>query len=144
MDYEESKKYFQDFCKKYDIELSEKGEIGFGRPCVGILKNNSYIEYNACWYDKNYNNNYYFGYNELFDEVKPESAYHKHECFAVLCCDDEQSYKYALIELAEWIKLIEIENKIIIKPYQTMDMNDAKTFLTGDRTYFTMVLEDKK
>ena len=141
MNYEESKKYLQEFCNKHDIDLVEKGECGICRPCVGILKKHGFIDYNPCWYDENYESHYYFEENELFFKTKTENAYHKHDCFAILCSDDDESYNEALIELADWIKAIESKAKITIKTYETKSLN-ANVFFTGDKTHYAMVLEE--
>ena len=40
------KKELQDFANKHKIVLDEHGECGFGRPCVGFLHGDNYIDIN--------------------------------------------------------------------------------------------------
>lgn len=114
MTLEEKKNYLTDFADKYDIKLEEKGECGFGRPCVGLIKNDNYIDYNPLSLKT---------YELLFDEDErleaPEGveAYHKHNCLAVLVHDDD--YNAGIEELYKWIKHLESQGEIYIEKYPT-------------------------
>lgn len=74
---------------KNNCQLSLEGEIGFGRPCVGILSQGSYVYYD--YDDPNY--------PDLFPIGGVENAYHKSECLAVLGSGDK-----ALLELFRWVQ----------------------------------------
>lgn len=137
--YDRSKEYLNKFCFAHDIELVEKGEIGFGRPCVGIYKDGCFVGYNSFWYAGG-ELHYYFKEDKRFEQLKTENSYHKVDCFAVICEDDVFKYRNAVIELANWIYSIEEIGKVSIKSYQSKNMN-AKTFFTGDKTLYEMVFD---
>lgn len=113
---EEANEFLKDFVFKHDLTLKKKGEVGFGRPCVGILRGNCYVEYNP-YEDKTYEPIKEF-YNEDISKFSSYNSYHKHSCFAVLVEDGD--YNNGLIELAKWlskindkyeIKFVDKENK---------------------------------
>jgi len=72
-----------DYCKRNGAQLSLQGECGFWRPCVGILVNGLYPDYE--WWDKDYSNQL----DKNGEVWKPRSAYHKHPCVAVLGHDED-------------------------------------------------------
>lgn len=77
-----------EWCERYGLTLQTKGEVGFGRPCVGILYGQSYVDYD--W--------------DLFGTAAvwtPADSYHKHDCLAVLVHNDD--YVTALDQLYEWV-----------------------------------------
>ena len=77
--------YLTDWAARYQCSLQLNGQVGFGRDCVGILKDSTYIDY------------------EDHPEIwTPEDAYHKHDCLAVLGHGDE-----ALAQLYEWVKWLD-------------------------------------
>lgn len=82
------------WCAKYAAALELKGECGFGRECVGIIKNGVYPAYH--WYD---DENDYKQLDNNGDIWKPKNAYHKHECVAVLGHGKE-----AESQLYDWLK----------------------------------------
>lgn len=83
-----------DWCERNKVNLETQGEVGFGRPCVGVISGSSYVQYD---YD-------------LGLEI-PEDAYHKDDCLAVLVFDED--YHKALDQLYEWIvSIIEQDLKI--------------------------------
>jgi hypothetical protein len=53
----ESKEFYiyelNEFAKSFGLTLSIDGEVGFGRPCVGLLKGSSYVYYNPYKYLSN-------------------------------------------------------------------------------------------
>ncbi len=61
--------------------LNLDGEVGFGRPCVGITHTNGYVDYDG-WPE---------GTDRPDDRATPPDgvdAYHKHDCLAVLGTDE--------------------------------------------------------
>lgn len=76
---------------KFKCEFRDNGEVGFGRPCVGMIRDNHYLDYSHI-------------YNEYPNEEfwTPEDAYHKHSCMAVLGHGDE-----AVEQLYQWAKWLE-------------------------------------
>ena len=99
---EQASEFLKDFVFKHDLTLKKKGEVGFGRPCVGILRGSCYVEYNP------YNQDTYEPleefHNEDISKFSTYNAYHKHSCFAVLV--DNENYDNGLIELAQWLSKI--------------------------------------
>lgn len=88
------------FAYKHKIEYDLEGEVGFGRSCVGFLKNGNYIAYNPCVHP-NYDYLESF-YDERLSDIAPDGAYHKHDCLAVLGHDGG-----AIIQLSEWASKLE-------------------------------------
>lgn len=80
-----------------------KGEIGFGRPCVGILnpETESYIAYQT--YDRDYNTKLM---HEVAMNTQPEDAYHKGPYLAVLHDGSAEGEARATEQLNEWIEKI--------------------------------------
>ncbi len=77
---------------KNGCALALEGEVGIGRPCVGILVDGNYPDYH--WYaEKTYERCDPNG--EVF---APRDAYHKHDCVAVLGRGEE-----AETQLFEWL-----------------------------------------
>ena len=101
-------KYLKEFAESIGCVLITKGEVGFCRPCVGILEPNieHYVDINPYAYgdtldDEDYG--YIFPENENLypdNELTP-NAYHKHSCLAVLVIDGD--YESAIIQLYEWV-----------------------------------------
>jgi hypothetical protein len=80
-------KYLQEYCDKNNLKLSLDGTCGFSRECVGLIKNDHYVDYSDVSSDMLYT---------------PPNAYHKDDCIAVLGRGDE-----AIGELYDWVKYIE-------------------------------------
>jgi len=98
---EECKANIQAFADKFDLGFEEEGEVGFGRECVGLLKEDKYVDYNPT--DSHYERLTDF-YDERLDDITPPDAYHKHDCLAVLGRGDD-----AIRQLSDWVdKLIEL------------------------------------
>jgi len=94
----------QAFADKHDLTFEGRGEVGFGRPCVGFTKCTGYIEYNAIK-------------APAYDAVWPSDAhmcvppgvpdaYHKATCMSVLVDDDD--YDTALRQLLIWVEAWEM------------------------------------
>lgn len=73
--------------------LELDGEVGFGRPCVGVIHGQSYVDYITYSDDSAWD-----GRAAAPDGV---NAYHKHDCLAVLGTDEE-----AVDGLLRWIDKI--------------------------------------
>jgi hypothetical protein len=83
--------YITEWAARYGAVLQPNGEVGFGRPCAGVLKGDHYVDtgdvkYGGEWWE-------------------PEDAYHKHDCVAVLIHDDGQDA--ALAQLCEWVRWLD-------------------------------------
>ena len=89
--------YLTDWAARYKCSLQLNGQVGFGRDCVGILKDSNYIDTQDIKNATAYN----------FDAPphswwEPEDSYHKHDCLAVLGHGDE-----ALAQLYEWVRWLD-------------------------------------
>lgn len=89
------------YAKCHGATLSLTGECGFGCPCVGIIINDVYPDYE--WFDEGYNT-----ISENGDVWTPADAYHKHPCVAVLGRGED-----AELQLCEWLKWFNKEGFII-------------------------------
>ncbi len=83
MTHEEKIQWMAVWAAKNGVQLTLEGECGFGRECVGILKDGVYPDYD---YD-------------IPSLRIPEDAYHKHNCVAVLGRGEN-----AEAQLYEWLK----------------------------------------
>jgi hypothetical protein len=88
--------YITEWASRYGATLQFNGEVGFGRPCVGILKGDHYIDTADV---KNVE-----AYQPGGDWWQPEDAYHKHDCLAVLSYGDNDA---ALAQLYEWVRWLD-------------------------------------
>lgn len=83
--------WLTDWATANGCTLSLRGEVGFGRECVGILREGAYPDYE--WDDP-----HTYRRIDLNGEVwTPEDAYHKHPCVAVLGTSEA-----AVEQLYEW------------------------------------------
>lgn len=109
------------FAKKHGIDYTIDGTCGFGRPCVGLLSNGNYIDYNPT--DSKYEYISEFYDKKLYD-ILPKDAYHKHNCIAVLGTGNE-----SVKQLSEWIDKLN-ELSITIEEYETGNTG-IQALLTG-------------
>ena len=109
------------FAKKHNLLLQTKGEVGFGRPCVGFLNKHggSYIDYNSYDWEKGV---YRFGGEDgderLYSPDKVDS-YHKHDCLAVLVGGEHKDYDEALEGLCKWVEHLEAQGELEVVSYAT-------------------------
>lgn len=92
------------FCKEIGAIFMEQGEIGFGRPCVGITNGRACLSYSPSLSDDRCT-----PLKDLWDEaIDPpasvEDSYHKGDYMAVLIHDDDE--EKALRQLHIWIEHI--------------------------------------
>ena len=96
-----------EWASRFGCTIQPKGEVGFGRPCVGILYGQAYVDYDwelGIW--------------------TPEDSYHKHDCLAVLAHpdneDDTEAYDAAMEQLWTWVTwLIEHDYGVNTQPRET-------------------------
>jgi hypothetical protein len=105
-------KIINDFANSIGVKYAT-GEIGFGRPCVGLRKKEDYwLSYNPI----NMN---------TFDQIEglhfpdiaeccPEDAYHKNNSFVVLGSGED-----AIKQLEEWIISVKELGEVYIQEYDT-------------------------
>ncbi len=136
-DEEENKKICQDFADKHGIEFSAKGEVGFGRDCVGFTKNERYIDCNPFGDAPDYS--YIHGeHDERLYAPDDVDAYHKHECLAVLGEGDK-----AIEGLANWVKSLESYGEVEIVEFKT-DATGLQAMLTGSVGYAVIIKEKRQ
>jgi len=104
---EECRKKINEFAGKFGLVFDEEGECGFGRECVGIRDDSKWVDFNPLNHSKNYEFIQEF-YDERFYEIKPENAYHKHDCLAVLGRGEG-----AIRELCDWVEKLEELNVVV-------------------------------
>lgn len=111
----ETWKNLQRFANEHKIILEDEGEVGFGRPCVGFIKGDGYIDYNPTQHP-----DYEYVWEQdarLGPSNQIPNAYHKHHCMAVLVQGDD--YDSALEELNEWVKHLEAQGEVYVTEYET-------------------------
>lgn len=86
--------YLTEWAARYRCSLQLNGQVGFGRDCVGILKDSTYIDTADIKGEE--------AYVEGSEWWEPEDSYHKHDCLTVLGHGDE-----ALTQLYEWVKWLD-------------------------------------
>lgn len=114
---ETARRWLQDFARDNKGSFNERGEVGIGRECVGIIgPSGNYVDYGP------YNMETLEPIEGLqFDEVEgvaPEGAYHKHPCLAVLV-NDERDHDTATIQLYQWLKELSDFHKLSLAEYKT-------------------------
>ena len=95
MTHEERITWLASYAARIGARLETEGECGFGRPCVGLIRNSVYPDYPE-------------------DAPVPiETAYHKHNCLAVLGRGEQ-----AIADLYDWCCALEAAgfNKIAVSP----------------------------
>lgn len=128
MKHEKKIEWMAVWAAKNKMKLELEGEVGFGRPCVGVVSDFSYPDY--MWYDEEFER-----VDNNGDVWCPENAYHKHPCVAVLGRGKE-----AEEQLYEWLKWFD-ENGFRLET-GTLEMNPdlgAIGILLGKNRYSRMV-----
>lgn len=80
--------FLTEWAARWGAHLQIAGTVGFGRECVGIAHDGSYIDYS--------------GLTSQAEFWTPEDAYHKHDCLAVLGRGDD-----AITQLHDWVKWLD-------------------------------------
>ena len=119
--------FLKEFAEKIGCMLDTKGEVGFGRSCVGILEPNigRYVDINPYAYGDTLDDEddgYIFPENENLypnSELTP-NAYHKHSCLAVLALDND--YESAIIQLYDWVVGILSKGEVELRKHSEVDM----------------------
>lgn len=102
--------HIQAFANRHKVIFQDKGEVGFGRSCVGLESGEKYIDYNP------YSSGNYEPIPGFQGDFLPEGvpdAYHKHDCIAVLVSGDQ--YDEAIQQLCIWVKYLESLNVEIVQ-----------------------------
>lgn len=86
--------YITEWAARYRCSLQLNGEVGFGRDCVGVLNEGTYIDLEEVKGRE--------AYQPGGEWWQPGDAYHEHDCLAVLGHDDD-----ALAQLYAWVKWLD-------------------------------------
>lgn len=122
--------HLKNFAESVGCILIEKGECGFGRPCVGILEPSlgHYVDINPFDYGKecveeDYSDGYILGYSEDLepDQDLTPNAYHKRSCMAVLVYDED--YDKAITELYDWVVGIQSKGEVELCKHSEVDIS---------------------
>lgn len=108
---DECRDNIQKFANTHKVIFEDKGECGFGRPCVGFLRNDNWVAYNPTSFpDYEYIKEFY---DDIFYDIAPPDAYHKHDCLAVLGQGDD-----SIRQLSDWVDELNRLNISIVQ-YET-------------------------
>ncbi|MHC4088717.1 MAG: hypothetical protein ACYSVY_00290 [Planctomycetota bacterium] len=112
---DEVRERLQAFANRHKLILEDRGEVGFGRSCVGFVKGNVYVDYNP------YSHPSFEPVWERDHQLNPPDetpdAYHKHDCLVVLVRGGD--YDGALRQLDAWITHLEGQGEVYIDEYET-------------------------
>lgn len=117
----------QEFANKHKVIFEDKGEVGFGRPCVGFLYGDNYVDHNPR-NQETFKPIPEYADERLYAHGAPD-AYHKHDCLAVLVHRD--NYNEALRQLHNWIRHIESLGKVVMVFYNKGTKDPLQAFLIG-------------
>lgn len=98
--------------------LQQKGEVGFGRPCVGICYGSTYVDLPLYPMSADRESSEMKDYLRQWAALPPgpEDAYHKHDCLAVLVHgeeDDTAAYDKAMEQLHDWITVLNKDGWVV-------------------------------
>lgn len=126
------KNLLERFALKHKLILEDRGEVGFGRPCVGFTKLGSYVD----WIRRDDNFKEVGGWCSK-DVWPPDdaNAYHKHPCMAVLVDgDSDESYEIALKQLAKWVRKLN-KAKAYVDSYDNNPQSFVEALFKGNKTF---------
>ena len=103
-------KWMAVWAAKNGVKLELRGECGFGRECVGVSSDNSYLDYE--WYDQVTSKRI----DENGEVWTPSGAYRKHPCVAVLGRGEE-----AEEQLYQWLRYFDDNHFVVEKGNQPVD-----------------------
>ena len=110
------------YAERMHVKLELNGSIGFGRECVGVLFEGSYVEYR--WYD----NETYKPLDKNGDVWRPDDAYHKGDYVAVLGTGIK-----AENQLYKWLKFFDSEGFHLETGSKTNNFGPIGVVLGHDR-----------
>ena len=115
------------WCAENNCTLSLSGSCGFGRPCVGILCNGHYPDYED---DEELQWIYDDEKGEILVEEptvwRPDLAYHKHPCVAVLGQGEE-----SIAQLYRWVRWFDENEYTVTETFDKDKAQDAAYLIFG-------------
>jgi hypothetical protein len=128
---EECRANIQEFANRFKLIFEDAGECGFGRECVGLTNGNNYVDYNPrCLPDYDYVAEFY---DERFNDIVPEGAYHKHNCLVVLGRGED-----SIRQLSEWVDKLN-ELGAVVEKYKT-GATGIQAIFSGIENYAVRIL----
>lgn len=122
------------WCAKNGFALELQGSCGFGRDCVGILRDGKFPDYQ--WYDMET----FTRLDKNGDVWIPPDAYHKHECVAVLGHGEA-----AESQLYDWLKWFDDNGFVLEHGSQQVDPRlGAIAYIMGMHHYVRLVRKQKE
>lgn len=121
----------ENFSVKHNIKLIIDGEVGFGRKCVGFLKNLSYVQFNPIDL-QDYEPIEHLQDVRLYPPNEVTDAYHKIDCLCVLVHDE--NYEKALYQLYKWVVHLESLGEVEVVSYENK-AEGIQTLLSGKKGY---------
>lgn len=123
---EEKTAFMARWANENGATLQLKGECGFGRPCVGIIAGQAWVDF--MWMSLEPHADELQDTLREFRMILPEDLYHKHDCVAVLASPyEEPDYDAAAEQLYVWVQWLNANNwRIEIIPRKTF--NERGTF----------------
>jgi len=126
----EMRVFIEKWCLDNKVVFDDNGEVGFGRPCVGITHGNDYLDF--YWTEWSDDIDYKVLYSDeeiqAFRKAVPVDAHYKHPCLAVLVHGDD--YDEAKFQLFEWITWI-AEHKWVPKINTRTNANIIEAIFHG-------------
>lgn len=123
--------------------FESRGEVGFGRPCVGLTDGHSYVDLGPEEeFDSGHGDPIRFP-TRLDDASAPldVNAYHKTECLAVLVEDED--YEAAIEQLFRWVQKIDAA-ELVVKQEPRHHRNTIEALMHGPiRTFLSLPEEDE-
>jgi hypothetical protein len=116
------------------------GSIGFGRPCVGIIRGDHYISFSPTheYGGKTYGDGCPEDVAQILRDTAPSNAYHKGDYFAVCYHEVEDNPELAEInrlaamdELMKWWEEAILANRLAIKVVDSKPDSLIQAALTG-------------
>ena len=138
MTIEDKKNFLKFWAENLGCALVVKGEVGFGRDCVGIIEPNigHYVDINPMNYEGDCEDwHYIFGEDTSLypnDKTVPD-AYHKHSCLSVLVIEDD--YDEAINQLYTWVTDILSKGAVELVKHSVVDkseMTDIELLFTPE------------
>lgn len=120
MEHSEKITWMREWAKRNGCTLELAGECGFGRECVGVLRDGSYPDYGPDFESIDISDDAAFDAMQKAkddeDVWTPPDAYHKHDCVAVLGRGDEPE-----AQLYDWLRWFDERDYTVKSEPKKMD-----------------------
>jgi hypothetical protein len=114
------------FADKHSVTLERCGEVGFGRPAVGFIKDGGWLSYNPRISEDPWN--LIWDQDDRLNAPEGVDSYHKGDYVAVLCYGEE--YQTGLDQLEKWVDHWLAQGDVEIVEYETQ-AKGLQAFFSG-------------